>query len=46
MRLRRIKAIAVKEVLQVWRDPISLMIALLMPFMQMILLGYGVSLDV
>lgn len=46
MRLRRLKAIAVKEVLQVWRDPISLMIALLMPFMQMILLGYGVSLDV
>ena len=46
MRLRRIQAIAVKEVLQVWRDPISLMIALLMPFMQMILLGYGISLDV
>ncbi len=46
MRVRRIKAIAVKEVLQVWRDPISLMIALLMPFMQMILLGYGISLDV
>jgi ABC-2 type transport system permease protein len=46
MRLRRLKAIAVKEVLQVWRDPISLMIALLMPFMQMLLLGYGISLDV
>jgi len=46
MRVRRIKAIAVKEMLQVWRDPISLMIALLMPFMQMMLLGYGVSLDV
>jgi ABC-2 type transport system permease protein len=46
MRLRRVKAIAVKEVLQIWRDPRSLLIALLMPFMQMILLGYGVSLDV
>ena len=46
MRLRRVRAIAVKEMLQVWRDPISLMIALLMPFMQMMLLGYGVSLDV
>jgi ABC-2 type transport system permease protein len=46
VRLRRIQAIAVKEVLQVWRDPISLMIALLMPFMQMMLLGYGISLDV
>lgn len=46
MRLRRLKAIAVKEVLQIWRDPRSLMIALLMPFMQMALLGYGVNLDV
>ncbi len=46
MRSRRLQAVAVKEVLQIWRDPISLMIALLMPFMQMILLGYGVSLDV
>ena len=45
MRLRRLKAIAVKEVLQIWRDPRSLMIALLMPFTQMFLLGYGVSLD-
>jgi drug efflux transport system permease protein len=45
MRLRRLKAIAVKEVLQIWRDPRSLMIALLMPFTQMMLLGYGVNLD-
>jgi len=30
----------------VWRDPRSLMIALLMPLMQMALLGYGVSLDI
>jgi ABC-2 type transport system permease protein len=45
MRFRRLKAIAVKEVLQIWRDPRSLMIALLMPFTQMFLLGYGVTLD-
>jgi ABC-2 type transport system permease protein len=45
MKLRRLKAIAIKEVLQIWRDPRSLMIALAMPFMQMFLLGYGVSLD-
>lgn len=45
MRLRRLKAIAVKEVLQVWRDPRSLMIALLLPFTQMFLFGYGVNLD-
>ncbi|HTY50288.1 MAG TPA: ABC transporter permease [Steroidobacteraceae bacterium] len=46
MNLRRLFAIAFKETLQVWRDPRSLAIALLMPFMQMGLLGYGVSLDI
>jgi len=45
MRLRRLKALAVKEVLQIWRDPRSLMIALLLPFTQMLLFGYGVNLD-
>jgi ABC-2 type transport system permease protein len=45
MKWRRLKAIAVKEILQIWRDPRSLMIALLLPFTQMFLLGYGVSLD-
>jgi ABC-2 type transport system permease protein len=45
MKLRRFKAIAVKEVLQIWRDPRSLMIALLLPFTQMFLFGYGVNLD-
>jgi ABC-2 type transport system permease protein len=46
MKLRRLLAIAYKETLQVWRDPRSLAIALLMPAMQMVLLGYGVSLDI
>jgi ABC-2 type transport system permease protein len=46
MNLRRLFAIAFKETLQVWRDPRSLAIALLMPLMQMVLLGYGVSLDI
>ncbi len=46
MNLRRIAALAFKETLQVWRDPRSLTIALLMPFMQMGMLGYGVSLDI
>ena len=31
MNLRRVKAIAKKEIIQVWRDPHSLMIVLLMP---------------
>ncbi|MDE2199555.1 MAG: ABC transporter permease [Rhodospirillales bacterium] len=42
----RLLAIAFKEILQVWRDPRSLAIALLMPLMQMVMLGYGVSLDI
>jgi len=45
MRFRRITALAVKEVLQIWRDPRSLIIALLLPFTQMFLFGYGVNLD-
>jgi ABC-2 type transport system permease protein len=46
MRWRRVKAILVKESLQIVRDPRSLVIALLIPVLQMFLLGYGVSLDV
>lgn len=46
MKLRRIKAIAVKECLQILRDPRSLMIALMVPLMQMFLFGYGISLDI
>ncbi|MGE5157468.1 MAG: ABC transporter permease [Gemmatimonas sp.] len=45
MKFRRLKAIAVKELLQIWRDPRSLMIAMLLPFTQMFLLGYGVTMD-
>jgi drug efflux transport system permease protein len=44
--LARLKALAIKEILQVRRDPRSLAIALLMPVMQMLLLGYGVNLDI
>jgi ABC-2 type transport system permease protein len=43
---RRLFAIAYKETLQIVRDPRSLAIALLMPLMQLVLLGYGVSLDI
>jgi ABC-2 type transport system permease protein len=41
----RLKAIARKEFIQIWRDPRSLTIVLLMPLMQMALLGYGINLD-
>ena len=46
MNIIRLRAIAKKEFLQVLRDPRSLMIALLMPLVQMLMLGYGVSLDI
>ena len=46
MKPRRIEAIAVKEFLQIVRDPRSLMIALLIPLIQMFMFGYGVNLDV
>jgi ABC-2 type transport system permease protein len=45
MRIRRLKAIAVKELLHIRRDPRSLIIGLLMPFTQMFMFGYGVTLD-
>lgn len=46
MSARRLFAMVYKEALQILRDPRSLAIALLMPLMQMGLLGYGVSLDI
>jgi len=46
MSLRRLLAMAYKESLQIWRDPRNLAIALLMPLLQMVILGYGVSLDI
>ena len=45
MNRQRVVAIARKEFIQIRRDPRSLLIALLMPIMQMTLLGYGASLD-
>lgn len=43
--LRRIWAIAEKEVLHLKRDPLSLALALLMPLVMIVLFGYGVSFD-
>lgn len=45
MNMRRLLAVARKEVFQVLRDSRSLMIVLLMPLMLMTVLGYGVNLD-
>jgi ABC-2 type transport system permease protein len=35
-----------KEVIQVWRDPFSLLIIIAMPLIQLIIYGYGVNLDI
>ena len=46
MRFLRIKAIAKKELIQIWRDPLSLIIALLMPVIQLFIYGYAITFDV
>ncbi len=45
MNYRRTAAIARKEFIQVARDPRSLLIALFLPLIQILLLGYGARLD-
>lgn len=45
MKLQRISAIARKEAIQTLRDWPSLLIVLIMPLMLMIVLGYGIRLD-
>ncbi len=45
MNLRRTVAIGRKEFIQVRRDPRSFMIAVLLPLIQILLLGYGARLD-
>ena len=44
-RARRLKALLVKESLQVVRDPSSILIAFVLPLILLFLFGYGVSLD-
>lgn len=44
--LRRTRAIARKEFLHILRDPLSLAMALAIPFFMLILFGYALSLDV
>ncbi|MBI5632947.1 MAG: ABC transporter permease [Nitrospirae bacterium] len=46
MKLVRIKAIAKKEFIQIWRDPLSLAMAFLMPVMLLFIFGYAITLDV
>ncbi|WP_276199349.1 ABC transporter permease [Chelatococcus sp. XZ-Ab1] len=44
-RLRRLGALVRKEALQIVRDPSSILIAFVLPFILIFLFGYGVSLD-
>ena len=46
MSLRRIFAMMRKEVIQIWRDPLSLLVIFAMPIVQLIIYGYGVNLDI
>ena len=43
---RRILAMTRKEVIQIRRDPLSLMIIIVMPIIQLLMFGYAVNLDV
>jgi ABC-2 type transport system permease protein len=46
MSLRRILAVMRKETIQIRRDPLSLMIIVAMPLLQLIIYGYAVNLDI
>ena len=46
MKFVRIRAIAKKETIQIWRDPLSLAIAFLMPLIQLFIYGYAITFDV
>jgi ABC-2 type transport system permease protein len=45
-KLRRIKALIVKEFYQIIRDPSSFLISIVLPLLLMFIYGYGVSLDI
>jgi len=46
MNPRRTFAIMRKEVIQIWRDPLSLLVIFAMPIVQLVIYGYGVNLDI
>jgi ABC-2 type transport system permease protein len=45
-RLRRIRALTLKETRQILRDPSSIAIGVVFPLMMILLFGYGLSLDI
>jgi ABC-2 type transport system permease protein len=46
MKFVRIRAVVKKEVIQIWRDPLSLTIAFLMPLIQLFIFGYAITFDI
>ncbi len=46
MKWRRVAAMTWKEVIQIRRDPLSLLVILAMPLVQLFIFGYAVNLDV
>jgi ABC-2 type transport system permease protein len=44
--LLRIKAIVKKELIQIWRDPLSLAMAFLMPIILLFIYGYAITFDI
>lgn len=46
MKFSRIRAISKKELIQIWRDPLSLAMAFFMPVMLLFIFGYAITFDV
>ena len=46
MNPRRVAAVVAKEARELWRDPITIIISVLMPLVMLFLFGYAVTLDV
>ncbi len=46
MNMRRVKAVAKKEFIQIWRDPRSLGLGIAIPVILIVLFGYALSLDI
>jgi len=46
MKILRVKAVAHKEIIQIWRDPLSLAMAFIMPILLLVIFGYAITLDV
>ncbi|CCJ97448.1 ABC transport system, permease component YbhS [Cronobacter malonaticus 507] len=45
MKLRRVRALCVKETRQILRDPSSWLIAVVIPLLLLFIFGYGINLD-